>query len=71
MLNALMIVTIPSTPNDFMRDFLNSNNRYYKDHKNSPEMNVSEGDLIPVKILSKSVEKLKSYRISLEGPFFP
>ena len=45
--------------------------KYYKDHKNSPEMNVSEGDLISVKILSKSVEKLKSYRFSLEGPFFP
>ena len=26
MLNALMIVTIPSTPNDFICDFLNSNN---------------------------------------------
>ena len=30
------------------------------DHKNSPEMNDSERDLIPLLILSKSVEKQKS-----------
>ena len=32
-----------------------------KYQKNSPEMNVSEGDLFPVNFLSKSVEKQKSY----------
>ena len=32
-----------------------------KDTKNSPEMDDSERDLFPVKILSKSVEKQKSY----------
>ena len=32
-----------------------------KYQKKSPEMNVSERDLFPVKILSKSDEKQKSY----------
>ena len=38
------------------------NGRYEKSkyQKNSPEINVSDRDLFPVKILSKSVEKQKS-----------
>ena len=48
------------------------NGRYEKSkyQKNSPEMNVSDRDLFPVKILSKSVEKQKSYgHFSLQNFF--
>ena len=38
--------------------------------KNSPEMNELERDLIPVKILSKNIEKLKSYSIFADSRFF-
>ena len=57
----------------YFKQFLELLNWVYKktkDRKNIPEMNVSEPDLIPVKILSKSVEKQKSYSILTEGPFF-
>ena len=41
----------------------------FESQENTPEMNVSEADLNPVKMISKSVEKQKSYSILTEGPF--